>query len=71
MSLLTQTEVKAYLAALDNPKTDGATRAKIHALLEMDKVEKSKESFLYFVTQMWPVFISGSHHKIMADAWIS
>ena len=69
MSLLTHAEMTAYLEALDNPKTDGATRAKIGLLLEMDKVEKSRESFLYFVTQMWPIFISGSHHKIMADAF--
>ena len=69
MSLLTHAEMSAYLEALDNPKTDGATRNKIGLLLEMDKVEKSKESFLYFVTQMWPIFISGSHHKIMADAF--
>jgi predicted phage terminase large subunit-like protein len=59
----------AYLQALDNKATDGATRSKISLLLEMDKVEKSKESFLYFVTQMWPIFISGAHHKIMADAF--
>ena len=44
-------------------------RAKIQMLLEMDRIERSKESFLYFVTQMWPVFISGAHHKIMADAF--
>jgi predicted phage terminase large subunit-like protein len=59
----------AYLQALDNKATDGATRSKISLLLEMDKIEKSKESFLYFVTQMWPIFISGAHHKIMADAF--
>jgi len=69
MSLLSHTEMTDYLKALDNPKTDGPTRTKISLLLEMDKVEKSKESFLYFVTQMWPIFISGSHHKIMADAF--
>ena len=69
MSLLTHAEVKAYMEALDNPKIDSGTRVKIQKLLEMDKVEKSKESFLYFVTQMWPVFISGKHHAIMADAF--
>jgi len=69
MSLLSHAEMTAYLQALDNKATDGATRSKISLLLEMDKVEKSKESFLYFVTQMWPIFISGSHHKIMADAF--
>jgi predicted phage terminase large subunit-like protein len=51
------------------PKASPENRAKIQALLEMDKIERSKESFLYFVTQMWPIFISGSHHKIMADAF--
>jgi len=69
MSLLTHKEVKDYMEALDNPKIDAGMRVKIQKLLEMDKVEKSKESFLYFVTQMWPVFISGKHHAIMADAF--
>jgi len=69
MSLLTHEEVTLYLKSLDDPKTDAVKRGKIKLLLEMDKVEKSKESFLYFVTQMWPIFISGGHHKIMADAF--
>lgn len=51
------------------PKASPENRAKIQMLLEMDRIERSKESFLYFVTQMWPVFISGAHHKIMADAF--
>jgi hypothetical protein len=51
------------------PKASPENRAKIQMLLEMDRIERSKESFLYFVTQMWPVFISGGHHKIMADAF--
>ena len=67
MSLLTHAEIENYLAMV--PKASPENRAKIQALLEMDKVERSKESFLYFVTQMWPVFISGAHHKVMADAF--
>jgi predicted phage terminase large subunit-like protein len=67
MSLLTHAEIQKYLEMV--PKASPDNRAKIQALLEMDKVERSKESFLYFVTQMWPVFISGSHHKVMADAF--
>ena len=67
MSLLTHAEIKKYLEMV--PKASPENRAKIQALLEMDKIERSKESFLYFVTQMWPIFISGSHHKIMADAF--
>jgi predicted phage terminase large subunit-like protein len=67
MSLLTHAEITKYLAMV--PKASPENRAKIQALLEMDKIERSKESFLYFVTQMWPVFISGAHHKVMADAF--
>ena len=67
MSLLTHAEIQKYLEMA--PKASPENRAKIQALLEMDKVERSKESFLYFVTQMWPVFISGAHHKVMADAF--
>lgn len=67
MSLLTHAEIQKYLSMV--PKASPENRAKIQALLEMDKIERSKESFLYFVTQMWPVFISGAHHKIMADAF--
>jgi predicted phage terminase large subunit-like protein len=67
MSLLTHAEISKYLAMV--PKASPENRAKIQALLEMDKIERSKESFLYFVTQMWPVFISGAHHKVMADAF--
>jgi predicted phage terminase large subunit-like protein len=67
MSLLTHAEIKKYMEMVS--KASPENRAKIQALLEMDKIERSKESFLYFVTQMWPIFISGSHHKIMADAF--
>ena len=67
MSLLTHAEIKNYMEMA--PKASPDNRAKIQALLEMDKIERSKESFLYFVTQMWPIFISGSHHKIMSDAF--
>lgn len=67
MSLLTHAEISKYLAMV--PGASPENRAKIQMLLEMDRIERSKESFLYFVTQMWPVFISGAHHKIMADAF--
>jgi predicted phage terminase large subunit-like protein len=35
----------------------------------MDRVERCKESFVFFAKQMWPIFISGKHHAIMADAF--
>jgi hypothetical protein len=33
------------------------------------KVEKCQNNFLDFVREMWPAFIAGRHHKIMADAF--
>ena len=67
MTLLTHKEVKDYLSIVD--KVPAAERVKITALLEMDRVERCKESFLPFVKEMWPIFISGKHHQIMADAF--
>jgi hypothetical protein len=67
MTLLTAKEISGYLSIVD--KVPDTERAKINMLLEMDRVEKCRESFLYFVQQMWPIFISGQHHKIMADAF--
>lgn len=67
MSLLSQQELGRYLGAVNSASPE--QRKKIHQLLELDRVERCKESFLFFVQQMWPVFISGQHHKIMADAF--
>jgi len=36
---------------------------------EAKKKEQSKTEFLPFVERMWPSFISGKHHAIMADAF--
>ena len=47
-----------------------------HKLIaELDHLEKlkhkqlSQTKFLHFVKEMWPAFIGGRHHKIMADAF--
>jgi predicted phage terminase large subunit-like protein len=67
MTLLTKTEITKYLSVVSHlPENE---RKKVFALLELDRVERCKESFLFFVNQMWPVFIDGRHHKIMADAF--
>ena len=50
-------------------RVPAAERTKIMSLLEMDRIARCKHSFLFFVQQMWPVFISGRHHLIMADAF--
>jgi len=67
MTLLTRAEISQYLAIVDS--VPEAERNKIFALLEMDRVERCRGSYLFFVTQMWPGFISGKHHQIMADAF--
>ena len=67
MSLLTKSEIAAYEALI--PSVSDKERVKIQKLLEMDKVEKCRESFIFFVSQMWDGFISGKHHQIMADAF--
>ena len=67
MTLLSKQEISQFLSVID--KVSEAERNKIHALLEMDRVQRCRESFLFFVKQMWPIFISGKHHQIMADAF--
>jgi predicted phage terminase large subunit-like protein len=41
----------------------------LRALDEAKRVEASQEHYLPFVREMWPGFIDGRHHKIMADAF--
>lgn len=67
MSLLTKHEIATYLKAMDRMPV--AEQNKVRQLLELDRVERCKESFLFFVQQMWPGFISGKHHGIMAEAF--
>ena len=67
MSLLTRKEIEGYIQLADTAPP--AERAKVKLLLEMDRVERCKESFVFFAKQMWPIFISGKHHTIMADAF--
>ena len=41
----------------------------LRALDEAKKIEAAREHYLDYVKEMWPGFISGRHHKIMADAF--
>ena len=43
--------------------------ALLNELEEAKDKEQSKDDFLTFVKRMWPAFISGRHHKIMANAF--
>ena len=38
-------------------------------LEEAKEREESRVDFLTFVRKMWPAFIGGKHHEIMADAF--
>jgi predicted phage terminase large subunit-like protein len=67
MTLLTKQEMDDYESLI--PMVGLDERRKIRALLEMDKVERCRESYIFFVSQMWEGFISGKHHQIMADAF--
>jgi len=64
---MTRAEVEKYRELI--PLVDDLERAKIMMLLEYDRIEKCKESFIYFASHMWPGFISGKHHQIMASAF--
>lgn len=65
--MMTRQEVERYRELI--PLVDDLERAKIMMLLEYDRIEKCKESFIYFASHMWPGFISGKHHQIMANAF--
>ena len=65
--MMTRDEVEQYRALI--PLVDETERAKIMMLLEYDRIDKCKESFIYFASHMWPGFISGKHHQIMANAF--
>lgn len=41
----------------------------IQALDRRTKLDKARENFLPFVHEVWPEFIEGDHHKIMANAF--
>ena len=43
--------------------------ALLQELEEAQQKEQSREDFLRFVEMMWPAFIAGKHHEIMADAF--
>lgn len=61
-------DVKNKLSTLSPEK-----QAEILELLELYENAKDKEdcreSFLSFVRRVWPAFIAGRHHEIMADAF--
>jgi predicted phage terminase large subunit-like protein len=67
--LLTKDEIKQYMLLLDNLPEDSPQVDKVWALLKNHKRALCRESFMPFVKEMWPSFIGGKHHQIMADAF--
>jgi predicted phage terminase large subunit-like protein len=67
--LLTKDEIKQYMLLLDSLPEDSPQVDKVWALLKNHKRALCRESFMPFVKEMWPSFIGGKHHKIMADAF--
>ena len=68
---LSPQELEAILQIL--PTLDEADKRAL--LLDLERYEKAvareeaQNDFLTFVQHMWPEFISGRHHKIMAKAF--
>ena len=69
MSLLTRDEILKYLNVLKVLPPNSPDIEKINQLLHLDTLERCREGFMPFVHEMWPSFISGRHHKIMADSF--
>ena len=38
-----------------------------YRLAQLERVEACQENFLSFVRSVWPEFIAGKHHRIMAE----
>ena len=36
-------------------------------LAQLEKIEESQKKFLPFVKSMWPDFIEGTHHRLIAE----
>ena len=68
---LSDAELSALLKVLPTlPETE--QRDLLHDLERLEELkerEKCQEEFIPFVQRMWPGFISGRHHKIMARAF--
>jgi len=65
----TQTQESAQMS--QNFQSEEELEEKIlkleYRLAQFEKVEACQENFLTFVNAMWPEFIAGKHHKIMAE----
>ena len=59
------------ISSLDkaSPEDKAEILALIEELEDLKQVEAARGGFIDFVRTMWPSFIDGEHHKIMASAF--
>jgi len=70
MSTLTLKEIEAAIST--GKLSDSDLRVLEASLIKLEKLkdrELCQEKFIKFVERVWPTFISGAHHKRMADAF--
>jgi predicted phage terminase large subunit-like protein len=51
------------------PHVQAAVRERLEGAIIGDRPEEARNSFLPFVRRVWPGFIHGRHHDVMADAF--
>lgn len=52
-----------------SPEVKRRVAEQLKRIEEQKKIESAQTSFMGFVGHMWPAFIEGRHHKIMAEAF--
>ncbi len=67
--LLTREELESYTKLLDVLHEKSPERKKVWQLLQLHRKDVCRERFIPYVKAMWPGFIAGRHHQIMADAF--
>jgi predicted phage terminase large subunit-like protein len=71
MPVIEESRIDKVLDNLSHLGPDSINR--VHKLLahlnEIKVRDESRENFLQFVGNMWPAFIEGHHHSLMADAF--
>jgi len=65
---LTLKDIPTILPLLSQPEREKLL-AELSHLEKLKKQKQAQTKFIDFVNQMWPTFISGKHHGIMAEAF--
>lgn len=52
-----------------SPAGQEAIRRQLRVLTGADSLEEARESFLSFVRRVWPEYVHGRHHDVMAEAF--